>query len=340
MTIILGIESSCDETSVAIVKDGCDILSNIVSSSEKFHAVWGGIVPEIASRKQLEYLPLAIKSALDEANVTHKDISAVAFANGPGLIGSLVVGLMGAKTFAYCHSLPLIGVNHLEGHLYANWLRTEDDCRPLPELPAIVLIVSGGHSHLIQMLGHGEYKILGRTLDDAPGETLDKAARILDIGYPGGPVIDRISKEGDKKAIPFPRAMLKGSLDFSFSGVKTSLNTYLKKCDADGELRQVENIAASFQEAVMQVLSDKLFMAAEEYQPKQLVLAGGVAANSRLREIVAERGEKENIPVSVPPFKLCTDNGAMIAAAAYQHYLRGNFSDLSLDAKASLPLVI
>jgi len=339
MTLILGIETSCDETSVAIVKDGREILSNIVSSSEKFHAVWGGIVPEIASRKQLEYLPLAIKSALAEANVTPKDIDAIAMANGPGLIGSLVVGLMGAKTFAYVHNIPIIGVNHLEAHLYANWLREEGDIRPEPQLPAIVLVVSGGHSHMIHMRDHGEYEILGRTLDDAPGETLDKAARILDLGYPGGPAIDKISKSGDKNAIKFPQAMLNNTLDFSFSGVKTSLSTYLKKAEMSGEKLDVADIAASFQEAVMQVLITKLFMAADKYQPNQLVLAGGVAANSRLRELALQRGEREGISVSVPPFKLCTDNGAMVAAAGYRYFLKDNFADLRLDVKASMPLV-
>lgn len=337
-TYILGIESSCDETAAAVVADGREMISNVVSSSEQFHQLYGGIVPEIASRKQLEYLEPVLCAALTEAALTPKELSAVAVANGPGLIGSLVVGLMGAKAFAYVHQLPLVGVNHLEGHLYANWIRLAQDTRPEPVLPALVLIVSGGHAHMVWMQDHGQYTILGRTRDDAPGEALDKAARLLGLGYPGGPVIDRISRQGDAQAIPFPRAMLPGTYDFSFSGIKTSLGHYLRKTETGGRAT-VADIAASFQEAIMRVLVDKLFAAANELDPAQVVLAGGVAANSRLRELAEARANRDGIPISLPPRSLCTDNGAMIATAGYFHYISGERADYDLDASASLPLI-
>ena len=335
--LILGIESSCDETAAAVVADGREMLSNVVSSSEQFHKEFGGIVPEIASRKQLEYLLPVITAALDDAEMTPAELTAVAVTNGPGLIGSLVVGLVGAKVFADIHGLPLIGVNHLEGHLYANWIRLPDDPRPEPALPALVLIVSGGHAHMVWMEDHGDYRVLGRTRDDAPGEALDKAARLLELGYPGGPIIDTLAREGDPHAVEFPRALLPGTYDFSFSGIKTSLANYLRKTEGGGRA-PVEDIAAGYQEAIMSVLVEKLFHAARELGPAQVVLAGGVAANSRLRELAEERASKDDIPLSLPPRVLCTDNGAMIAAAGYFHTLRGEFSPLDLDASASLPL--
>lgn len=335
--LILGIESSCDETAASVVADGRRMLSNVVSSSELFHAEYGGIVPEIASRKQLEYLLPVLTAALDHAEVSPSELAAVAVTNGPGLIGSLVVGVMGAKAFAFAHDLPLIGVNHLEGHLYANWIRLPDDPRPEPALPALVLVVSGGHAHMVWMEDHGVYRILGRTRDDAPGEALDKAARLLGLGYPGGPIIDKLGREGNPKAIDFPRALLPGTHDFSFSGLKTSLAQYLRKT-AESERAPVADIAASFQEAIMEVLVHKLFAAAELLEPAQVVLAGGVAANSRLRELAEQRAEHVGIPLSLPPRIFCTDNGAMIAAAGYFHALREEFSDLGMDAAASLPL--
>jgi N6-L-threonylcarbamoyladenine synthase len=336
-TLILGVESSCDETAAAVVADGRHLLSNVVSSSESFHREYGGIVPEIASRKQLEYLLPVLTAALEKAGVAPADLAGVAVTSGPGLIGSLVVGLMGAKVFAYVHGLPLIGVNHLEGHLYANWIRLPEDPRPEPALPALVLVVSGGHAHLVWMEDHGRYEILGRTRDDAPGEALDKAARLLGLGYPGGPVIDAISKEGNARAIAFPRALLPGNHDFSFSGLKTSLAHYLKKTELDGRAA-VADIAASYQEAIMAVLVHKLFAAADTLRPRQVVLAGGVAANSRLRALAEARAAQEGMPLSLPPRIFCTDNGAMIAAAGYFNVLRGKVSDLGLDASASLPL--
>ncbi len=337
-TLILGIESSCDETAASVVADGREMLSNVVSSSETFHHEFGGIVPEIASRKQLEFLPAVLAAALTQAGVTPADLAAVAVTNGPGLIGSLVVGLVGAKSFAYVHGLPLIGVNHLEGHLYANWIRLPDDTRPEPALPALVLVVSGGHAHLVWMPAVGEYHILGRTRDDAPGEALDKAARLLGLGYPGGPVIDALAKQGNAKAIDFPRALLPGSDDFSFSGLKTSLGHYMRKTEAGGRAT-VPDIAASYQEAIATVLVEKLFRAAARLEPAQVVLAGGVAANSRLRALAEARAKKDGLPLSLPPRLLCTDNGAMIAAAGYLHYGRNDFATLALDANASLPLV-
>jgi N6-L-threonylcarbamoyladenine synthase len=335
--LILGVESSCDETAASVVADGRVMLSNVVSSSEQFHTEYGGIVPEIASRKQLEYLLPVFTAALEKAGVTPADLTAVAVTHGPGLIGSLVVGLMGAKAFAYVNDLPLIGVNHLEGHLYANWIRLPEDIRPEPTLPALVLVVSGGHAHMVWMQAHGDYRILGRTRDDAPGEALDKAARLLGLGYPGGPIIDKLAREGNPAAIAFPRALLPGTHDFSFSGLKTSLAQYLRKTEAGGRA-PVADIAASFQEAIMTVLVSKLFAAAELLAPAQVVLAGGVAANSRLRELAEARAVHDGIPVSLPPRVFCTDNGAMIAAAGYFRALREEFSDLGLDASASLPL--
>lgn len=336
-TLILGIESSCDETAAAVVANGQTLRSNVVSSSEAFHTAYGGIVPEIASRKQLEYLEPVLTAALEEARISPADLAAVAVTNGPGLIGSLVVGLMGAKGFAYAHDLPLIAVNHLEGHLYANWVRLPDDPRPEPALPALVLIVSGGHAHLVWMADHGVYRVLGRTRDDAPGEALDKAARLLGLGYPGGPVIDRLAREGDRHAVPFPRALMPGTYDFSFSGVKTALGHYLRKTEHGGRA-PVADIAASFQEAIASVLVDKLFAAAGELEPAQVVLAGGVAANSRLRELAEARAKVEGVPIALPPRMLCTDNGAMIAAAGYFHALRGDYASQDMDVSASLPL--
>ena len=338
-TLILGVESSCDETAAAVVADGREMLSNVVSSSESFHREYGGIVPEIASRKQLEYREPVLTADLGEAGVAPGELSAVAVTHGPGLIGSLVVGLVGAKSFAYVHELPLIAVNHLEGHLYANWIRLPQDPRPEPALPALVLIVSGGHSHLVWMQEHGQYRILGRTRDDAPGEALDKAARLLELGYPGGPIIDEISKHGNPHAVDFPRALLPGSYDFSFSGVKTALGHYLRKTAGSAARAAVADIAASFQEAIMSVLVEKLFAAAEALEPAQVVLAGGVTANSRLAALAHACSQRTGIPLSLPPRKFCTDNGAMIACAGYFHYLRRDFAALDLDASASLPLV-
>jgi len=336
--LILGIESSCDETAAAVVADGRTVLSNAVSSSEQFHAAYGGIVPEIASRKQLEYLEPVLIAAMREAGVTPADLAAVAVTHGPGLIGSLVVGLMGAKAFAYTHDLRLIGVNHLEGHLYANWIRLPEEMRPEPALPALVLVVSGGHAHLVWMEHHGVYRILGRTRDDAPGEALDKAARLLGLGYPGGPIIDKLGRDGNPRAVEFPRALLPGTDDFSFSGLKTSLGHYWRKTETGGRA-PVADIAASYQEAIMSVLVDKLFRAAERLEPAQVVLAGGVAANSRLRILAEARAAVDGIPLSLPPRMLCTDNAAMIAAAGYYHYLRDDFAGMDLDVNASLPLV-
>jgi len=323
---ILGIETSCDETAAAVVEDGAKVLSNQIASQVEIHARYGGVVPEVASRQHILSIIPILEKAMTEAGANWEDLSGVAVTIGPGLAGSLLVGVNVAKAVALAHGLPITGVNHLEGHIYANWLDNQGI-----DFPAVCLIVSGGHSDLVLMRGHGDYVVLGRTRDDAAGEAFDKAARILDLGYPGGPAIERAAK-GGVASLQLPRAWLKGSSDFSFSGVKTAL---LRLVEA-GKVSSVADGAASFQEAVIDVLVTKTVAVAKERRVKQILLAGGVAANELLRKRLVERSP---LPVLVPPPILCTDNAAMIAACGYYRLKAGKTSGLDLDVVPSLKLV-
>lgn len=348
---ILAIETSCDETSVAVLRDRKEILSNKIASQVELHKKYGGIVPEIASRKHVEVINPLIKEALDEAKVDFKQLNAVAVTYGPGLVGSLMVGICAAKAIAWALSVPLIGINHLEGHLYANFLaqipnhkqqitnksQTLNPNNQIPEFPFICLVVSGGHTMIVLVKEHGKYETLGRTRDDAAGEAFDKVARFLSIGYPGGPIIDKLAKQGDPKAIHFTRPMLEQGYDFSFSGIKTAVVNYVsKQKEVSGE--QIADIVASFQQAVVDVLVEKTILAAKVHNCEWVALAGGVSANSLLRDSLRKRADKERLKVSIPPLILCTDNAAMVACAAYHKLKRNEFSDLKLAAVASLRL--
>ena len=322
---ILGIETSCDETAAAVVEDGTKILSNEIASQVEIHARYGGIVPEVASRQHtLSIIPI-IQSAMSKANVEWRDLSAIAVTNGPGLAGSLLTGVNVAKAICLAQSLPLIGVNHLEGHIYANWLTGNK-----LEFPLVCLIVSGGHSDLVLMKGHGDYTLLGRTRDDAAGEAFDKAARLLDLGYPGGPVIEKAAVAG-KANIPLPKSWIKGTNDFSFSGIKTALSRLV----AEDKTINKTDAAASFQAAVVDVLVTKTIAAAREYNTRQILLAGGVAANKHLRQTLVSNSP---FPVIIPPFILCTDNAAMIAACGYYRFQAGKTSGLALDVMPNMKL--
>ena len=330
--LILGIETSCDETAAALVQNGHQVRSNIVASQIEVHRKYGGTVPELASRHHLEAILPVLQEALEQAGATFTDINGVAVTNGPGLVGSLLVGVCAAKALALAHDLPLVGVNHLEAHIYAGLL-----AKPVP-LPALILIVSGGHAHLVQMRGHGLYRVIGHTRDDAPGEAFDKAARLLNLGYPGGPIIDQLARQGNAQAVKFPRAHLPGSWDFSFSGLKTALYRQVETAAQRGEQLPVADVAASFQEAVVEVLVEKSIRAAEQYEAETVLLTGGVAANSRLRSLMEERTGAAGLSLVVPPPELCTDNAAMVACAGYYRMLDKRISDLSLDCYANLPL--
>jgi N6-L-threonylcarbamoyladenine synthase len=322
---ILGIETSCDETAAAVVEDGTKMLSNEIASQVEIHARYGGIVPEVASRQHtLSIIPI-IKAAMSKANVGWQDLSAIAVTNGPGLAGSLLTGVNVAKAICLAQNLPLVGVNHLEGHMYANWL-TDNKL----EFPLVCLIVSGGHSDIVLMKGHGDYILLGRTRDDAAGEAFDKAARLLGLGYPGGPVIQKAAESG-KANIPLPKSWIKGTNDFSFSGIKSSL---LRLMTEDKNINK-NDVAASFQSAVVDVLVTKTVAVAQEYNAKQILLAGGVAANKHLRQTLTEHSP---FPVIIPPFILCTDNAAMIAACGYFRFQAGKISDLALDVIPNMKL--
>lgn len=335
--IILAIETSCDETAVALIDENKKMLANIVASQIKIHQKFGGVVPEIASRHHLEQVNRLITLALEEANITLADLQAVAVTYGPGLVGALLVGVSTAKALAYSLNVPLIGINHIEGHVYANWIEHDDI-----EFPFVCLIVSGGHTTLVIMQGHGKYELLGRTQDDAVGEAYDKVARAMGLGYPGGPIIDKLAREGDPKAINFPRAWLgEDSYDFSFSGVKTSVLNYLNRASLKGEEIKKEDVAASFQASVVEVLVEKVIKAAKSrnMNMKTIALAGGVAANSALRETLQERCAKEGLRLIYPSLEYCTDNGAMIACASYFRYREGKRSDWHLNAVPNLKLV-
>jgi len=322
---ILGIETSCDETAAAVVEDGTRILSNQIASQVEIHARYGGIVPEVASRQHLLSVIPVIERAMTEAGVSWKELSGIAVTVGPGLAGSLLVGVNVAKAIALSRGLPLIGVNHLEAHIYANWLGENSI-----DFPVVCLIVSGGHSDMVLMKGHGDYIVLGRTRDDAAGEAFDKAARILGLGYPGGPAIEEASRQGTA-SIQLPRAWLKGSHDFSFSGVKTAL---LRLVEA-GKVSSVADAAASFQAAVVEVLVTKTVAVARERRVKKVLLSGGVASNSSLREQLVKHSP---FPVLVPPPILCTDNAAMVAACGYYRLRAGRTDGLDLDVVPSLKL--
>ena len=329
--ITLAVESSCDETSVAVLKNGREVLSNIINTQIDLHKKFGGVVPEVASRKHIENIDVVLQEALDKASITLNDIDHIAVTYGPGLVGALLVGLSHAKALAFTLNKPLVGVNHIEGHVSANYIEHKD-LKP----PFITLIVSGGHTHLVEVKDYGEYEILGRTRDDASGEAFDKIARAMGLGYPGGPIVDRLAKEGNKKAIDFPRAYLDEGYDFSFSGLKSAVLNYLNAKKMKNEEIVVEDVCASFQEAVVEVLSQKAIKAAKEKGYNTITLAGGVACNSALRDKLTELGKANDIDIKYPSPVLCTDNAAMIGCAGYYSYINGRRDDMSLNAVPTL----
>lgn len=332
--LTLGIESSCDETSVAVLADGRDVWSNIISSQIDIHTKFGGVVPEIASRHHLENINTVVDQALEEAGVTLDDIDLIGVTNGPGLIGALLMGVACAKALAFARNIPIVGVNHMHGHISANLIQFKE-----LEPPFMSLIVSGGHTNIVEMSDYGVCKVLGSTRDDAVGEAYDKVARVIGLGYPGGPKIDKVAKEGNPEAVAFKRVYLdKGSLDFSFSGLKTAVLNYINtERQAKREINTAD-IAASFQAAVIEVIVEKAVSAAVSMKQDKIVLAGGVAANSKLRADLEAACSKKGIKLYVPAPVLCTDNGAMIACAAYYKYKKFGPDDLYLDAKANMPI--
>lgn len=331
---ILAIESSCDETAAAVVVDGTKVLSNIISSQIDLHTLYGGVVPEIASRKHIEKINPVITEALKEAGKTLDDMDAIAVTYGPGLVGALLVGVAEAKAIAWAARKPLIGVHHIEGHICANYLE-----HPQLKPPYLGLVVSGGHTHLFIAEEATTFKILGRTVDDAAGEAFDKVARAIGLGYPGGPKIDRLSKEGNAEAIRFPKAHVDGSdYDFSFSGLKSAVLNYLNHAEMTGETFEKADLAASFQKAVVDVLCEHTVAAAKEFGLKQVAMAGGVSANSALRAGMEEACRKNGLTLAVPSPIFCTDNAAMIGAAAYYEYVEGHFASWDLNAVPALKL--
>lgn len=331
---ILAIESSCDETAAAVVNNGREVRSNVISSQIELHKLYGGVVPEIASRKHIEKINQVIEEALKEAGVTLDDIDAVGVTYGPGLVGALLVGVAEAKAIAYARKLPLVGVHHIEGHISANYIE-----HPELEPPFLCLVVSGGHTHLVCVKDYGKYEILGRTRDDAAGEAYDKVARAIGLGYPGGPKIDRLAKEGNAEAIKFPKAHIEGApYDFSFSGLKSAVLNYINGCKMKGESYNPADIAASFQKAVVDVLVEKSMAAVEEYGMNKFAIAGGVASNSALREGMKKACEEKEIAFYYPSPIYCTDNAAMIGAAAYYEYLAGTRHGWDLNAVPNLKL--
>lgn len=330
--LTLAIETSCDETSCGVVRDGREVLSNIISSQIEIHRVYGGVVPEIASRKHIENINLIIQEALDEAKVSFRDLDFISVTQGPGLVGALLVGLASAKAIAYGLDIPLVGVNHIEGHICANFIQHKE-----LEPPFTCLIVSGGHTYLIDVEDYAQYKLFGRTRDDAAGEAFDKVARAMGLPYPGGPVIDKLALDGNGKSIEFPRVFLEeGSYDFSFSGLKTAVLNHLNQLKQRGEEPVIEDISASFQEAVLDVLVEKSFRLAKEKGRNKIVIAGGVAANKGLRRAMESRGKNEGIGIFYPSPVLCTDNAAMIGSAGYYNYIKGVRSTLDLKVNPNL----
>ena len=350
MMKILGIDTSCDETAAAVVADGREVLSNVVASQVETHQEYGGVVPELASRKHIEAINYIVSRALAKADVTFKDLEAIAVTNRPGLIGALLVGVAAAKSLAYCHNLPLLGINHIEGHIYANYM-----VHDRLTFPHICLTVSGGHTQLVEVHEGWQYKVLGGTQDDAAGEVYDKVAKYLGLGFPGGKIIDDLAQKGDPSAIKFPRPMRNsGDYQFSFSGIKTSVRYFVEKArranilvegengnakDTNPDMVTVEDIAASFQAAVVDVLVYKSLHAAKATSAKAITLTGGVAANSELRASLKTAATEIGAEVYYPPMNLCTDNGAMIAGIAYEKYQQGLRDGLSLNAAANGSIV-
>lgn len=332
--VILAIESSCDETAAAVVVNGRKVLSNVIYSQIDLHTLYGGVVPEIASRKHIEKVNQVIDKALKDAGISLSDLSAIAVTYGPGLVGPLLVGVSVAKAISFATKIPLIGVHHIEGHICANYIENEE-LKP----PFMSLVVSGGHTHLVRVKDYGEYEIVGKTRDDAAGEAFDKVARAIGLGYPGGPKIDKAAKLGDPESIKFPKAKVNGSeYDFSFSGLKSAVLNYINTCEMKGEKVVTENVAASFQKSVVEVLTEHAVRAIKEYNCDEFAIAGGVASNTALRESIKSACEKEGVKFYCPAPIYCTDNAAMIGVAAYHEYLSGNFADYSLNAIPNLKL--
>lgn len=332
--LILAIESSCDETAAAVVKNGREVLSNIISSQIALHTLYGGVVPEIASRKHIEKINQVIEEALNEAGVTLDDIDAIGVTYGPGLVGALLVGVAEAKAIAFAANKPLVGVHHIEGHISANYIENKE-----LEPPYICLVVSGGHTHLVVVNDYGEYQVIGRTRDDAAGEAFDKVARAIGLGYPGGPKVDKLAKEGNPDAIKFPRANVEGApFDFSFSGLKSAVLNHLNMCQMKNVEINKADIAASFQNSVVDALLSRAIMACREYKMDKLAIAGGVASNSAIRSAFEEKCKKEGISFYHPSPIFCTDNAAMIGVAAYYEYLRGTCHGWDLNAVPNLKL--
>ncbi|GLJ04326.1 tRNA (adenosine(37)-N6)-threonylcarbamoyltransferase complex transferase subunit TsaD [Bacillus sp. Nf3] len=331
---ILGIETSCDETAASIVKNGKEIVANVVASQIDSHKRFGGVVPEIASRHHVEQVTIVLEEVMTQAGMSFKDLDAIAVTEGPGLVGALLIGVNAAKTLSFAHQIPLVGVHHIAGHIYANQLVDE------LEFPCLALVVSGGHTELVLMKEHGSFEVIGETLDDAAGEAYDKVARTMGLPYPGGPHIDRLAHEGEP-TIKLPRAWLEeGSYHFSFSGLKSAVINTLHNASQKGETIAPENLAASFQASVIEVLVGKTLKAAEAYGVKQVVLAGGVAANKGLREALTSAFTKlPDVKVIIPPLSLCTDNAAMIAAAGTVAFEKGSRGDMAMNGQPGLPLV-
>lgn len=332
--LILGIESSCDETAAAVVRNGREALSNVISSQIELHKLYGGVVPEIASRKHIEKINQVIIEALETADTTLEEIDAIAVTYGPGLVGALLVGVAEAKAIAYATKKPLVGVHHIEGHISANYIEHLD-----LEPPFICLVVSGGHTHLVFVNDYGNYEIIGRTRDDAAGEAFDKVARAIGLGYPGGPKIDQLAKEGNKKAIAFPRAYMEDApFDFSFSGVKSAVLNHINSCQMKQIAIHTADIAASFQDAVVDVLVSRTIAAAKKYNMKKVALAGGVASNSALREGMKQGCKENGLTLYYPSPIFCTDNAAMIGVAGYYEYQKGVRHGLDLNAVPNLKI--